>query len=204
MSGVECAVVPSQCSCYNPRRSQSRTELRSQRRVSIAEFRAWAAEWGDIASVIGFGLTIIGFAITIFGVWRSKSAAEQARQAAITARESIAQYDVIADLSAAMAIMDEIKRHQRQGTWSILPDRYSDLRRRLATIRGSQARLSESQRQILQLAIGKFADQERVVERAIANGVAPPRPDKLNEVVSSQIDEVHAVLLALQRDPRSE
>lgn len=204
MPGMECAVVPSQRSCYNPRRRQSRTEQRSQRRVSIAEFRAWAAEWGDIASVIGFGLTIIGFAITIFGVWRSKSAAEQARQAAITARESIAQYDVIADLSAAMAIMDEIKRHQRQGTWSILPDRYSDLRRRLATIRGSQARLPESQRQILQLAIGKFADQERVVERAIANGVAPPRPDKLNEVVSSQIDEVHAVLLALQRDPRSE
>jgi hypothetical protein len=152
--------------------------------VSIAEFRAWAADWGDIASVVGLLLTLIGFGVTIFGVWRSKGAAEQARQAAEAVRASIANYDVVADLSSAMAIMEEIKRHQRQRTWSILPDRYSDLRRRLVTIRGSQAQLSEGQRQTLQLAIEKFADQERIVERAIASGVAPPRPDKLNDIVS--------------------
>jgi hypothetical protein len=165
--------------------------------VSIAEFRAWAAEWGNIASVVGFG-------VTFFGVWRSKSAAEQARQAAIAARESIANYDVIAELSSAMAIMDEIKRHQRQRTWSILPDRYSELRRRLVTIRGAQAQITEGHRQTLQLAIQKLAAQERIVERSIASGVAPPNPDKLNDVVSGQIDEVHIVLLTLQRTLRSD
>jgi hypothetical protein len=106
----------------------------------MAEFRAWAAEWGDVASVLGFILSVIGFTVTIFGVWWSKSAAEQARQAAVAVRESIANYDAIADLASAMAIMDEIKRLQRHGVWPILPDRYAELRRRLGAIQGSQAK----------------------------------------------------------------
>jgi hypothetical protein len=109
--------------------------------VSLVEFRAWAADWGDIFSVVGFPLAVIGLLITIFSVWRTKTAAEQARQAAMAARESIASYDAIADLSSAMSIMEEIKRHQRQRTWSILPDRYSDLRRRLMTIRNRRSSL---------------------------------------------------------------
>jgi hypothetical protein len=93
----------------------------------MTEFRDWAAQWGDIASVAGFLLSVVGFAVTIVGVWRAKSAAEQARQAAVAARESIAHYDAIADLSSAMAIMDEIKRLQRSGIWPLLPDRYANL-----------------------------------------------------------------------------
>src|SRR3954465_6428111 len=77
------------------------------RGAAMNELRAWAAEWGDIASVAGFFLAIVGFGITIFGVWRSKSAAEQARPAALAARESIARYDAIAELAATMAIMEE-------------------------------------------------------------------------------------------------
>jgi hypothetical protein len=170
----------------------------------MAEFRAWAAEWGDIASVVGFGLTIIGFAVTIFGVWRSKNAAEQARQAAIAARESIANYDVIAEFSSVMAIMDEVKRHQRQRNWPILPDRYSALRRHLVGIRGSQALLTDGDREVLRAAIETLAGLERIVERAVASTGVPPKPDKLNEIVSQQVDEIQSVLLSLQRTLRSE
>jgi hypothetical protein len=169
----------------------------------MAEFEAFATRWADVSSIIGLFLTIVGFGITIFGVWRSKGAAEQARQAAQAARDSIASYDAVADLAAAMAIMDEIKRLQRHAVWPALPDRYSDLRRRLITIRESEIGFSDEHRRSLQLAIEQFTDLEQIVERAITSRGSPPKPDKLNEVVSSQLDEVHAVLLALQRILRS-
>lgn len=102
-----------------------------------------------------------------------------------------------------MAIMDEIKRLQRHGTWGVLPDRYSDLRRRLVAIK-AQAELGESSRQILQSTIETFADLERRVERAVSSNTVPANPAKLNDIVSGQIDEVHAVLLTLQQTLRWE
>jgi len=167
-------------------------------------FRDWAAQWGDIASVAGFLLSVVGFAITIVGVWRAKSAAEQARQAAVAARESLAHYDAIADLSSATAIMDEIRRLQRNGVWSLLPDRYSELRRRLVAIRESHTQLNDEHRESLQVTIEMVADLERVVERAIATARPPRDSSKLNDVVSARIDELQTISLYLQRTPRLE
>src|SRR5690606_10073611 len=108
-------------------------------------------------------------------------------------RDSIAQYDAIADLSAAMTIMDEVKRLQRHGAWSVIPDRYSELRRRLVAIKASHAQVDDSGRKTLQSTIETFADLERRVETAVAANASPPNPAKLNYIVSGQIDEVHAV-----------
>lgn len=170
----------------------------------MSDLQSWANEWGNLASIVGVLLAIVGFVVTIAGVWRSKRASEQAREAARATRESIAQYDAIADLSAAMAIMDEIKRLQRHAAWSVLPDRYSELRRRLVSIKASHAQVGDGARQTLQATIETFADLERRVERAVAAQIPPVNPAKLNDIVSGQIDEVHAVLLALQRALRSE
>lgn len=166
--------------------------------------RNWASQWGDLASIAGLGLTIVGFVVTIVGVRRSRAAAEAARLAAEATQASIAQYDAIADLSAAAAIMDEIKRLQRHGAWGVLPDRYGELRRRLVALKGSAAQLTEAHRQVFQSAIETFADLERRVERAASAAVPPPNPAKLNDIVSGQIDALHAVLLAMQRLLRSQ
>jgi hypothetical protein len=168
----------------------------------MTEFRDWAAQWGDIASVAGFLLSVVGFAITIFGVWRAKSAAEQAQQAAVAARESIAHYDAITDLSSVMALMEEIKRHQRQGAWQILPDKYAEVKRRLVAVRESHAQLSQAQRQTLREAITTFSESERLVERWMEERTIPPSPATLNHRVSRHIDDVHAVLLSLVRTVR--
>ncbi len=116
----------------------------------MKELQEWAAPWGDLTSVVGLLLSLVGFAVTIVQVRRAKSAAEQARQAAI------------ADLSSAMAVMDEIKRLQRNGIWPLLPDRYSELRRRLIAIRQSHAQLTEEQRESLSVTIDRFAELERL------------------------------------------
>lgn len=134
---------------------------------------------------------------------RSRSAAQQARQTARAAREGIAHDDVIADLSTATATVEEIMRHQRQRNGQVLPDRCADLRRRVVSIRESHAHGIDAHRQTLQLARETFADLERRVERAVASTGAPPRPARLSDIVSGQIDEVHAVLPLLRRTLKS-
>lgn len=170
----------------------------------LDELRRWAANWGDIASIAGLGLSLIGFAVTILGVWRSQTAAEQARNAANAVKASIAHYDTIADLSSAVGIMDEIKRLHRQKAWGILPDRYGELRRRLIALKSYETILTGPQRQIIQETIEKLADLDRRVERCLSQSSAPPNPAKLNEIVTTQLDLVHAVLAAVQRASRSE
>lgn len=168
----------------------------------MEQLHNWAAVWGDLASVIGAGLTLIGFLLTIIGVWRSKSAAEGAQRAAEAARASLAQYDAVADLSAATGFMDEIKRLQRLQAWPVLPDRYAELRRKLVALKSSAAQLTDAQRQVFQGAVEEFADLEQRIERWLSTGKTPPNPAKLNDIVSSQIDQVQAVLLAVQRSLR--
>ena len=165
----------------------------------MEQLQSWTGCWGDLASVIGAALTFIGFLLTIAGVWRSKSAAEGAQRAAEATRASLAQYDAVADLAAATGLMDEIKRLQRLQAWPVLPDRYAELRRRLVAVKSSDARLTDRQRQVFQATVEKFADLERRIERWLAKGTTP-NPAKLNDIVSSQIDEVQAVLLAVQRN----
>jgi len=166
----------------------------------VTELQTWAARWGDLASIAGLLLSVVGFAVTIVSVRRARSAAEQARQAAVEARESIAHYDAIADLSAAIAIMEETKRLQRQSGWPVLLDRYSEIRHRLGAISGSRAALANSQRQTLT----SFRELERVVERAVADPTDRPDVVTINSKVSRHIDEMHDILLSLQRALRSE
>ena len=94
--------------------------------------------------------------------------------------------------------MDEIKRLQRLRAWSVLPDRYAELRRKLVALKSSAAQLTDAQRQVFQGTVETFADLERKIERSISTDTMPPNPAKLNDIVSSQIDELQAVLLAVQ------
>jgi hypothetical protein len=97
--------------------------------------------WGDLASVLGF-------ALTIWFAWRAKTAAEQARDAADEVRDQISRFDTIAELSAAITIIEEIMRLQRtqawEIVWDIVLDRHSILRGHL--VRSQAGIESEAQR----------------------------------------------------------
>jgi hypothetical protein len=162
-------------------------------------FRTWAAQWGNIASVLGIALTIVGFAFSLVGIRRSKSAAERAAAAAGQARDAINFTNSIAELAGAQAILEEIKRLQRENAWRVIPDRYSTLRLKLIGIRGSGSAATEEQRQVLQGAIAQLAELEQKIERALARNTTPPNPAKFNEIVSTVLGQVHGVLTDLQQ-----
>jgi hypothetical protein len=117
--------------------------------------------WGDIASVLGF-------ALTIWFAWCAKTAAEQARDAADEVRDRISRFDTMAELSAAITIIEEIMRLQRTQAWEIVWDIVLD---RHAVLRGhlvrSQAGIeSESLRASVRDAIGHFRIMVGEIERA--------------------------------------
>lgn len=84
-----------------------------------------AKHWGDLAGVLGF-------AVTIWLVFRAKTAAEQARDAARQVRARISALDTIGELSTAITILNEIMRLQRTSAWEtlwdIVLDRYTNVR----------------------------------------------------------------------------
>ncbi len=158
----------------------------------------WSTLWGGLASIMGLAATLLGFAITIIGVYRSKTAAQSARDAAVQTKSLLLYSDAIADISAALGMMEEIRRLHRAGVWQLLPDRYSALRQKLVAVRSANSEMPEDELIVLRKVADEFKAIETRVERALANGNAPPNPAKLNEIVGSHIDAVSEVLVSLK------
>lgn len=142
----------------------------------------------------------MGFVVTIVSVVASKKAAQRAEDAALEVRDKFLRTDTVMELSGAIAIMEEIKRMHRLDIWSLLPDRYSSLKRLLVTIRTSNPSLLPEHRALLLGAIQQFSDIERKVERALANHSSPSNVAKLNEIVSLQLDHTNEILAALRQE----
>jgi hypothetical protein len=151
--------------------------------------------WGDLASVLGF-------ALTIWFAWRAKTAAEQARNAANDVREQISRFDTIAELSAAITIIEEIMRLQRtqawETVWDIVLDRHSILRGHL--VRSQSGIESEAQRASIRDAVGHFRIMVREIERARTQ----PQQSKLdtaafNQRLSDQIEVLEKVRIDVKR-----
>ena len=152
-----------------------------------------ATHWGDLA-------TIVGLALTIWVAFQAKKAAEQARDAAQQVKERIASLDTLADVSAAITIMDEIRRLHRLGAWPLLLDRYSILRRHLIRVEKMNADLTEAQRKQISRAIGQF----RIIEMKVESAVSRPEEilvdsAALNRIVSGQVDALEKIMIAIKQ-----
>jgi hypothetical protein len=105
---------------------------------------------------------------------------------------------VVAEISTAIAAMEEIRRLHRDAAWPVLPDRYNALRKSLISIRRSGIDLSEEQQTLLQAAIKFLADIERRVDGALEQGQPPERFARWNQATSTHIMELHGLLMELK------
>jgi hypothetical protein len=159
----------------------------------------WIADYhiGDLASIAGVAISVIGFVITVWNVRRSKSAAERAENAANDARRMIRGYETLSDFSAAIAIMEEIKRLHRVGQIDPLLDRYATLRKVLTGVRKMSPSVNQAMDQTIQSAITTLATMETLVESSRAAGT-PPNFVRLNQLLSRDIDELHSVFVEMK------
>ena len=154
---------------------------------------------GDIASVLGLLITIGGFTLALWRIRKSQSASEQALEAAEGVREQILQMNAIQGVNVAIRTLEDIRRLHRLKAWPVLPDRYTSLKQELISIRGRTPSLTESQRSEIQGAIQQLSTIERQVESTMA-GADEPDIDRINDIISRQIDRLAQVLVELQNE----
>lgn len=164
----------------------------------MAELLAWFDRWGGAASIAGLVVSLIGFGITIYAVLKSKSASQRAAEAVDRVRALLTFSAAVADVSAAVTSMQEIKRLHRVRAWAILPDRYASLRERLIAIRAANTSIDDAGLIAIRGAEERLADLERRVDKALAEGREPARVTKFNEIVAADLDRLHEVLTSLK------
>jgi hypothetical protein len=98
--------------------------------------------------------------------------------------------------------MEEVKRLHRDGSWQLLPDRYSALKTLLVSIRTANPNLSDKHKTTIQDATTQFTGMETQVERFLYVKQNPHPPDitKFNSIISKQIDSLREILIEIQND----
>jgi hypothetical protein len=163
------------------------------------QFISWVTDnkIGDLASIAGVLISVVGFAVTIVGVARSQGAAKRAEQAAKETRDKIRLLDTVVDFSAAISILEEVKRMHRSSEWALLPERYATIRKHLITLRTNGPRLTDEQNVTIQTALANLREMEAQVERARENQTMP-KSAKFNMLISTDIDNLITVLNELK------
>ena len=149
-------------------------------------------------STIADVVTLVGFLATIGVAWRAKTAADQARDAAQAVKNRLATLDTLADVSAAIATLSEIKTLQRLHSWDLVLDRYTILRRQLVRI--SRANLATTHATQVTGALVHF----RIIEEKVERAREAQQHDRLdsadfNTIVARQIDELEGTMMAIKR-----
>lgn len=152
----------------------------------------------EYSDFLGLILTVVGFALTLLSVWRSRKIAAQALAVANKVRDDLQKVEIAGEFSTAIAAMEEVKRLHRRGELDPLPERYSSLRRSLITLKASGSILTEADHALLQGAITQFAGFERKIEKAMYGDQAKIDFVKMNKIVSTAVDEVHAALIRMK------
>jgi hypothetical protein len=161
----------------------------------------WEKHWGDVASVVGLGLSIAGFLLTIGIASQTRSAAEKAEAAATNARNSLFHFDAIVEVSRAITIRDEITELHRRNEWKSLPTRYMSIRLLLVNIKCATSSLSDLQRATIAGVLTQLNSIASKIESAIhsGKGAAPPRQMPLLEIVKDQRDHLITLMAELKQ-----
>ena len=156
---------------------------------------------GDFASVLGVLIALLGFFLTIKNTMRSQRAAELAKEASNAVKDRLDGVKTIADLSTTIAIMEDIKRANRKKDWSALPERYSQLRRELISIRARHRNISSQNSRKISSAIQQLSISENQIEKVLFGKKDDASIDipKHNKAISKQISELVEVITDIQQ-----
>ena len=115
-------------------------------------------------------------------------------------KTQLSRVNTVAEFSSAIAVMDEIKRLHRARAWDLVPDRYSVLRRLLASIQTLNPDLTDEQKAVLGGAVVQFRTMEHQVETARATDrFTELNLARFNRIATQQLDELDTVMLSVRQ-----
>jgi hypothetical protein len=133
--------------------------------------------------------------LTTWAALRAGSAAKAAQEV----KNRMFSLDTLTEISAALATLDEIKRHQRQRAWEVVLDRYAVVRKHLVRVEQMNPRFTDAQQAEFAKTIKQFRIIEAKVERARANPNDPIDPAKLNGIIADQSDVLERIMIAIKQ-----
>ncbi len=154
--------------------------------------------WGDLSSVAGLAVSIVGFWVTIIAVRKAKSAAQQAKLASDETRQNLLAANALVSFGLATSMMQEIQRLHRTGKWILLPDRYTELKRALISIREQHPNITDEQKSVLTGSLAHLRAMEQKVERALEKNLEPTGVANMNGVLSVEIEKITEALAPLR------
>jgi hypothetical protein len=175
--------------------------IRSAGDLTVEWMLDWIAKYriNEYSDVLGLVITIVGFTVTLWTVLRSRSVASEALSVAKKVRDDLRKVETAGAFASAITAMEEVKRLHRKGELDHLPERYSQLRRSLIGLKGSNHLLTSEDQTAIQEAIAQFGAFERQIERSLASGDASKiNFPKMNKLVSVNIDRLHMMVVRLK------
>lgn len=155
---------------------------------------SWEISFGDFASILGVLLALIGLHQTRRAARKSAASAEAAKVAAERARDSVKNITAIADASAAITGLEEVRTLHRLRQWTYLPDRYSRVKGSLFSLRDASPNVSDDAKETIQGTIVQISRMENLIERAISRTGNNIDSARLNRILSKEIDNLNELL----------
>src|ERR1022692_4586733 len=93
----------------------------------------------NVASIVGAVLAVP----SLVQIFRTKRVADEVNDRVSSVESKLAKLSAVDALTSVVAELDEIKHLHRLGVWTILPARYSAIRRRLISLKIENASLSQ-------------------------------------------------------------
>lgn len=163
----------------------------------VPDFVKFGSEYfsgiANVLEIIGFAITILGFGFSLFFSWRSKRAAEQARDAAQVAQQRLLGMANFGDLETATAVLEETMRLLRQGAAAIALDRLTIVKRDLSKIKANSQLFNVDDQITMQSATTQVSMIMNSIEIAVANPKKPIDVPRLNGLLSDEIAKLSAL-----------
>jgi hypothetical protein len=143
---------------------------------------------------------LAGVGLTFWQVWRAKKATELVREAVNGVSQDLNRKAAAFDLGELIRDLEELKELHRLDSRSLLPSRYTSVRRRLIAVRERYSVLSTKQRTTIQGSISLFIE----LERELDSDVAAKNLDlgRLNQLVNIEMNKLIEIVEMLQNRER--
>jgi hypothetical protein len=165
--------------------------------MSLGEFLA--LYWRDMVSVLGLIISILGFAYTVVQVKRSRTSADQARDAVARMQKAIVHIDTVKELAEVLANLGEIKRHIRIEKLTFSPELCSSAYGKLRKLQTASDDLSDEQRDVLAGVIAKLIDLERRMNVVVLGSGKLTNEANLLTMLSEEEGRLNGLLTRIQR-----
>jgi hypothetical protein len=154
----------------------------------------WLTVWhiGDFTGLLG----LAGVALTFWQVWRAKKTTELVKNAVDGVRQDLNRKSMAFDLGELIRDLEELKELHRLDSRSLLPSRYTAVRRKLIGVRERYAILSAKQRSTIQRSVSLFVK----LERELDSDPAATNLDLglLNQLLNIEMNKLIEILEMLQ------